>query len=547
MNLSRFLNIVRRYLWVFLLAALVASLTTYITLGSKPTIFEAKTRLLVGPSMDSASPDLNSLKIGGQLIQTYAELVISRPFLESINGKLDKKVDVESLAGMIETRQNPDTRILTIVVQHRDPKQAVAIANAAAQTLVELSPSKDNTTALLRTQMSNQTHQLEQIIANAEASVEELEARLIALGNVSLPSQEAAQANLEQKNLVISQLAEERARMSDALRTLATIYTVLRDTNTNQLEVFEPAGEVFPVNQSLPLRVAASGLAGLILAVSIIFSSEYYGDAIRFPGDFNRVAKAPLLSTIEKHNRQDGVGLERVATLTKPTSRAANNYRTAVAKLLFSMGKSIPYTFMLSSVGSQSGEDTAEVVANMGVAFAQAGNSVVLVDAQFHNPRLTELFEAKDKAGLAEFMTANSPKLKLIPVKDVTGVHLLPIGSSFEKSSGAVLNSTRIAKLVEELQKEADIVLVAASPISSFAESLTLASQVNGVILVARHGEARVKTVNEVVESLHAMNVNLAGVIFDNNQPPFSFKLKPKNVFESARVVSEDSQGLKNV
>ena len=541
MDFSKVTHIVRRYLWLFALATLVASLTTYFTLSSKPVTYEAKTRLLVGPSMDSPSPDLNSLKIGGQLIQTYAELISSRPFLERVNNKLDQKTDLESLGRMIETRQNPDTRILTIFVRHRDPNQAVAIANATATTLIEMSPAKDNTTALLRIQMSNQSPKLEQIISNSEASIEELESKLIALGNVSLPTLEAAQANLEQQKLVISQLSEERARLSDALRTLSTIYGMLRDTNTNQVEIIEPAGAVFLVSQSLPLRVAASGLAGLILAVSIIFSFEYYGDTIRFPGDFNKIAKVPLLSTIEKSNRLEGSGLERVVTLTKPDSRTSNNYRTAVAKLLFSIGESLPHTFLISSVGSRSGEDTAEAVANLGVAFAQAGKRVVLVDAQFHNPLLSQLFEADDNSGLAEFMAANSPKLKLAPVKDVKNMRLLPAGSSTEKSSGAVLNSAKITKLVEELQKDADIVLVAGSPLSWFAENLTLATHVNGVVLVARTGEARVKVVNDVIESLRAMNVLIAGAIFDNNQSLFAFKFKPGNIFAGTRVTPEDS------
>lgn len=543
MNLSRILNIVRRFMWLFLLVTLVASLTTYFLISSKPSIYEAKTRLLVGPSLDSPSPDLNSLRIGGQLIQTYAEMVSSRPFLESVNNKLDQKTDLEALTGMIGTRQNADTRILTIFVRHPDPNQAVAIANAAATTLMDMSPARDNTTTLLRTQMSNQSGQLEQIITNSEASIEELEAKLIALGNVSLPSPEAAQANLEQQNLVMRQLSEERARLTEALRTLTSIYGVLRDTITNQLEIVEPAGVVYPVDQSIPLKVAASALAGMILAVSVIFSFEYYDDKIRFPDDFNRVAKVPQLNTIEKHDRLNGTGLERVVALANPDSLAANNYRTAVAKLLFSIGESLPHTLLLSSVGvgSQPGDDTAEVVANLGVVFAQAGKRVILVDAQFHNPHLTKIFEADNKAGLAEFMDTSSPKLNLITAKDVTDVQLLPAGMASKTNAAAVFNSTKVANLVEELQSKADIVLVAGSPISWFAESLTLATNVDGVILVARPGEASIKVVNEVIESLDAMNVHLAGVIFDNNQTSPGFRIKPRNVFESTPVVSEDS------
>ena len=117
---------------------------------------------------------------------------------------------------MISARQNTETRILTIVVHTIDPKQAVVVANAAAQTLVEMSPSKDNTTALLRTQMSSQSHQLEQIVTDAETSIQQLETELIELKSTSTQNSEATQATLERQNLIIKQLAEERARLSDA-------------------------------------------------------------------------------------------------------------------------------------------------------------------------------------------------------------------------------------------------------------------------------------------------------------------------------------------
>ena len=80
-----------------------------------------------------------------------------------------------------------------------------------------------------------------------------------------------------------------------------------------------------------------------------------------------------------------------------------------------------------------------------------------------------------------------------------------------------MLNSVRMAELVETLQKEADIVLIAGSPISWFAESLTLASQVDATILVVRYGEAHGKIVNRVISNLRAMNVRIAGLIFDYN------------------------------
>ena len=542
MDQSKLLNVLRRYWWLFLVALVIASITAYFVLNQQPVLYETKTQLLVGPTVDSPSPDLNALRIGSQMMQTYADLVTTRPLLEAINSKLEQKTSVERLAGMMDIKQNPDARILTIIVRSNDPKQAVAIANAAANSLIELSPSKDNTTALVREQMSNQVHQLETITTNAEASIQELQQQLVALGSVQPRTPEETQAALDQQTLITQQLSEERARLSDALRTLATVYQVLQDTNTNQLEIVEPAGAVFPINQNLPLRVAATGLAALLLIIAVVFAYEYYDDTIRVPGDFTRTVNVPLLTTVEKYPRSGSSGLEKVVTFSQPRSEVADDYRTAVAKLLYSIGNSMPCSYLLSSVGSKSGDDTALAAANLGVAFAQSGYRVILVDAQFHNPMLTELFEADGKKGLYELLTTKTSELNLVPVSGMADLSFLPAGLTTENWSGAMLNSTNIVKRVEELQNAADIVLFAGPSASGFAESLTLASQVKGVILVARSGEAHRKVINEVADSLADMNIQLAGAIFEENSTTIKSVFKRSSATRGASTRVANSQ-----
>jgi len=521
MDLSKILSLVYRYLWLLVLAALIAGLTTFFQLSSQPVAYRATTDLLIGPTLDSPSPDLNSLRIGGQLGQTYAEVLTTSSFLEAVNSKLAQKLALNELKDAISTRQSTETRVLTIIVYHRDPKQAVAIANAAGQTLLEMSPAKDNVTSSLRAQMSDQSQRLEQIVSGSQASIEQLEAELSALKVANTSSPEAITANLEQQNLVIQQLTEERNRLSDSLRTLATIYQILMETNTNQMEIIQPATTATLVDQQLWLRVISSAVAGLIFAIIIIFVAEYFDDRLRFPEDLSRAAGVPLLSTIDKHSRRKGSGLERFVTWAQPSSDAANGYREAVAKLLFSIGESIPYTLLLTSVGSKVGGEAAVTAGNLAVAFAQAGYKVVLIDAQVDNPVLTRLLEAEKNEGLADLVISKSAEPQLLKVEQVPGIRLLPVGLSSEKSSHAMLNSTKMAALFAQLQKEADIVLVAASPISRFAETLTLASQVNAVVLVARRAEARSKVVSKVIQNLRLMKINLAGVIFDYNASPF--------------------------
>ena len=518
MDLSKLLNVLYRYWWLLVLAALAASLVTYFQLSSQPVAYRATTDILVGPSLDSPSPDLNALRIGGQLVQTYAEVVETRSFLESVNNKLDQKVDLSDLS--ISTRMSTETRVLTIIVFDRDPRQAAAIANAAAQTLIGMSPVQDNTTAVLQAQ----SLQLEQIISQSQANVQELEAELSALKVANRSTPEAIAANLEQQNLVVRQLSDERGRLSDSIRTLTSIYQLLLDTNTNHMQILEQATTATLVDQQLEIRVASAAAAGLIFAIIIIFVAQYFDDRLRFPGDLSRAAGVPLLGTIDKHSSLKGSGLEQLVTVAQPASNAAEQYREVVAKLLFSIGESIPYSLLLSSVGSKTGADAAVTAGNLAVAFAQAGYKVVLVDAQVDNPVLTTMFKAEKKEGLADLLVTQSAELPLLPVDQVPGIRFLPAGLSSEKSSHAQLNPTKVAALLERLQKEADIVLVGSPGLSRSAETLTLASQANAAILVARYAEAHAAVVQKVVENLHAMNAQLAGVIFDANPSPIESK-----------------------
>ena len=518
MDLSKVLNALYRYWWLLVLAALVASLVTYFQLSSQPLTYRATTDILVGPSLDSPSPDLNGLRIGGQLVQTYAEVVDTRSFLESVNSKLDQKVDLNDLS--ISTRVSTETRVLTIIVFDRDPRQAAAIANAAAKTLIEMSPVQDNTTAVLRAQ----SIQLEEIISQAQSNIQELEAELSALKVANRSTPDAIAANLEQQNIVIRQLSEERGRLSDSIRTLGTIYQLLLETDTNHMQILEQATTATLVDQQLGVRTASAGVAGLIFALILIFVAQYLDDKIRFSGDLGRAAGVPVLGTIDRHGSLTGSGLEQLVTFAQPTSTAAEQYREVVAKLLFSIGESTPYTIMLSSVGSKPGGDAAVTAGNLAVAFAQAGYKVVLVDAQVDNPILTTMFKAEKKEGLADLLVTQSVELPLLPVDQVPGIRFLPAGLSSEKSSHAQLNPAKVTRLLERLQNEADIVLFGSSGLSRSAEGLTLASQVNAAILIARYAEAQVSVVHKVVENLRAMNARLAGVIFDANPSPSMFK-----------------------
>src|SRR3989304_4394400 len=102
------LNILRRWLWLLILAALVTGLAGYLAVKDRPAAYQSSVKLLVGPGIDAPNPDLGALRTGGQLMHTYAELVETAPLLEAIIKELQLDVGAVQLGKMIDVRANQD-------------------------------------------------------------------------------------------------------------------------------------------------------------------------------------------------------------------------------------------------------------------------------------------------------------------------------------------------------------------------------------------------------------------------------------------------------
>ena len=75
------INIILRWLWLLILATLGAGLAAFWYGTQQAVVYEASVRLIVGPGVDGLSPDLNDLRAGAQLMETYSELATTRPIL----------------------------------------------------------------------------------------------------------------------------------------------------------------------------------------------------------------------------------------------------------------------------------------------------------------------------------------------------------------------------------------------------------------------------------------------------------------------------------
>jgi polysaccharide biosynthesis transport protein len=172
----------------------------------------------------------------------------------------------------------------------------------------------------------------------------------------------------------------------------------------------------------------------------------------------------------------------------------AEAYRATLTSILLPTLHGVsPRVLVLTSPDPGAGKTT--VTSNLGMATAEIGRRVLLIDADLRRPRLHRLFEIPNSFGLTDILRITTP-LEEIPVNQlvrqtkILGLCLVPSGPTTDGLT-SLLYSPRLTEFLERIAKEFDLVLIDAPPMLHFADARVLGRHSDGVILVLRSGQTK--------------------------------------------------------
>ncbi len=210
-----------------------------------------------------------------------------------------------------------------------------------------------------------------------------------------------------------------------------------------------------------------------------------------------------------------GAAASRLVMLTQPRSAAAEAYRTLSVNLQFSGVDHPVQTIGFTSGGAAEGKSST--VANLGVAMAEGGHRVIVVDADLRRPGLHRLFGLSDREGLSTALLAQDAPL---PLQDtlIPGLRVLTSGPIPPNPTG-LLASRRLDRLVARLAEQADFVLFDTAPVGVLADTAILAPRLDGVVLVVAVGQTRRDAARQAKEHLQRVQARILGVVLTGTRP----------------------------
>ena len=278
-----------------------------------------------------------------------------------------------------------------------------------------------------------------------------------------------------------------------------------------------PRRAVEPSRPNLKLWLTGGVPLALVGAIGLAFLRELTDKAIRTPIDVARYGRLSVLGCIPQLDDEQ-VEIEGIelATRQAPQSLVAEAFRQVRANLVFSGPAESQRVLLVTSPGPGAGKTATTI--NLAVTLTQGNQRVLLVDANFRRPAIRGAFPGTRPEGLSNVLVGQAKLADVITRANIPNLDVLTSGP-MPPNPAELLGSTYMKEMIEQAKARYDRVLFDGPPILLISDGLVLATQVDGVIVVARAVENTKGALRRARDQLEKINAHVVGAILNGVRP----------------------------
>ncbi len=421
-------------------------------------------------------------------------------------------------------------------------------------------PTATQTTAPLQDILLQQVlqTQVELAVQNAQLdSLQQVETE-IAQQFEQIPELQQIYAELQRQNEIESELVNTFLNRLQELR-------ITEAQEVSPWRVLQPAGVPgVPISPNRQRNLALGILAGGLMGVGVAVLLENLDQRIKDPEEAKRLTGLAMLGDIPKVAQAEMPNVyeiqgEPLSTAAAPThggmgSKAgyygARPFTEAFRSMALNIGylgssedfRSICFTSALS------GEGKSTITFYLAQALAELGHPVLLVDADMRKPSQHRFIQEPNAVGLSTTLVGEVAWAKALhPILD-NQLHILTSGPT-PPNPVALLGSSAMSRLMEEWRQTYRYVLIDTPPVIGIADSKSLASQVDGVVMVVGLNRSNRQDISRAMDILRTGQDPLVGMVVNLVSPRQSgyskyayYYADPENATQSPQRFSKSGR-----
>ncbi len=304
-------------------------------------------------------------------------------------------------------------------------------------------------------------------------------------------------------NIVVEAVAEEADEIENTGRPAGSKEAAL--VQVVPLEQAEVPGAPFTPDYRNAALKGAGG--GLVLAYAILIARRLVDRRIRSVKDVETATGSSVIGIIPK--------VDSLARSNRGVrgdlGQAAEAFRQLRTNLRFLDVDNSPRRIVITS--ALAGEGKSTVSANLARLVAQAGEAVVLIDADLRRPMLATTFDIDGEIGLTQVLAGDLPAHEAMVDSGIDNLSLLPAGR-IPPNPSELLGSFKMSQLIDELART-HLVMLDAPPLLPVTDAGLLSAFCDGALLVQATGQTHIEQSQHCRRILDQVGSRLLGVVLN--------------------------------
>lgn len=263
-------------------------------------------------------------------------------------------------------------------------------------------------------------------------------------------------------------------------------------------------------------------MLGMFLGIGLAFLVEILNDILRTPKDVAKFVRVPLLGVIPdtKQDSQTKKVMPWDVVCKAPYSVISESYRRLRTNIKLNNNSSEQKKVLLIS-SAMAGDGKTSVAVNTAMTFVAENKRVLLVEANFWQPKFHKIFiknevEELDQEtaefGLSTLLTGLCGYKEVIRSSGIEGLDVIDAGM-LPSNPAELLGGDGLAKLVEHQRHHYDYIIIDGPPVLLVSDVKSIASYVDATILVFNAGNTRRGVATRVIREFNEINADIMGCV----------------------------------
>jgi polysaccharide biosynthesis transport protein len=287
---------------------------------------------------------------------------------------------------------------------------------------------------------------------------------------------------------------------------------------------------LIPISPAPSQNLFLGGIAGLLLGTCAAFVLENFKNVFHDPNEVKRVGKLPIIGSIPfcrnvsiptvnptvnnviRLNDRDRNEAESNLAVKQNKNAVFTQAFCSLYNRVQSLSQEMPLR-TITVTSATSGEGRTTVAVNLAQIAAEAGQKVLLVDADLRHPQLHTQLGIANTGGLSEVLSQGLDiNLAIQQLPREENLHVLTAGRA-KANPNKLFTSSQMNNFVELSRAHYDLVIYDTPNLLGRLDTNALANHSDGILLVVGLGKTSRPNFKQVVEELRGGRIGILGMV----------------------------------